>query len=405
MDPDDNQNPYPPPAPFSSGGEPETIPIRPPQPPPNTMSFPTPPSFPLPLSVAPPFPEPPPFSPFLSFDSFESQFESKPGFGNEPGARGTAAGGESLLGVPQPLESLYETPIPPFLSKTFDLVDDPSLDSIISWGAKGDSFVVWDPVEFARMILPRNFKHNNFSSFVRQLNTYGFHKIDTDKWEFANEGFIRGQRHLLKKIQRRKSPQSQQIGSSSGTSDDAGKAALEGEIDCLRKQRSLMMQEVVELQQQQRGTVQHMEIVNEKLQTAEKRQKQMVSFLGKIFQNPAILARLQQTREQKSITSPRTMRKFMKHQVHEPGTSDSSPKGQIVKYQHENYTLPSVTLDSDPVMVKQLPGYSLQDMGDNPVFGTEHVPFQAEDIAPDELAMMHEFLGTPEQANAVPTRG
>lgn len=74
---------------------------------------------------------------------------------------------------PQPLECLIKgNLVPPFLSKTFDLVDDPDLDPIISWGSDGVSFVVWDPVEFSRLVLPRNFKHNNFSSFVRQLNTY-----------------------------------------------------------------------------------------------------------------------------------------------------------------------------------------------------------------------------------------
>lgn len=75
--------------------------------------------------------------------------------------------------LPQPLQCLITgSLVPPFLSKTFDLVDDPDLDPIISWGSDGVSFVVWDPVEFSRLVLPRNFKHNNFSSFVRQLNTY-----------------------------------------------------------------------------------------------------------------------------------------------------------------------------------------------------------------------------------------
>lgn len=89
----------------------------------------------------------------------------------ETGLMGTSRDSESV-GVPHPLECLQGNPVPPFLSKTFDLVDDPSLNPIISWGSTGASFVVWDPLEFARLILPRNFKHNNFSSFVRQLNTY-----------------------------------------------------------------------------------------------------------------------------------------------------------------------------------------------------------------------------------------
>ena len=34
------------------------------------------------------------------------------------------------------------------------------------------SFVIWKPAEFARDVLPQCFKHNNLSSFIRQLNTY-----------------------------------------------------------------------------------------------------------------------------------------------------------------------------------------------------------------------------------------
>ncbi|CAN1150147.1 Heat shock factor protein HSF8 [Linum perenne] len=52
------------------------------------------------------------------------------------------------------------------------MVDDPSSDSIVSWSVSNKSFIVWSPPDFSRDLLPRFFKHNNFSSFIRQLNTY-----------------------------------------------------------------------------------------------------------------------------------------------------------------------------------------------------------------------------------------
>ncbi|KAF2087563.1 hypothetical protein K490DRAFT_11203, partial [Saccharata proteae CBS 121410] len=66
--------------------------------------------------------------------------------------------------------------IPPFVQKLSSFLDNSNHTDLIRWSDDGTSFVVIDEDEFAKTLIPELFKHNNYASFVRQLNMYGFHK-------------------------------------------------------------------------------------------------------------------------------------------------------------------------------------------------------------------------------------
>ncbi|RVW55380.1 Heat shock factor protein HSF24 [Vitis vinifera] len=131
----------------------------------------------------------------------------------------------------------------PFLTKTYQLVDDPSTDDVISWSESGNTFVVWKTADFAKICflitssttISQASSASSIHMYVTSLPPFvpyvslfyfsliglrlagekprgkkenekgtGFRKIVPDKWEFANEYFKRGQRELMSEIRRRK---------------------------------------------------------------------------------------------------------------------------------------------------------------------------------------------------------
>jgi hypothetical protein len=113
------------------------------------------------------------------------------------------------------------------------MVDDESTKELITWTGNGDQFTVFDNTEFSRVVLPRYFKHCNWSSFVRQLNSmfleifsflliepltnfpslvYDFHKVNegnsdedspAQRWDFKHPWFSRSGIDRLHRIRRK----------------------------------------------------------------------------------------------------------------------------------------------------------------------------------------------------------
>lgn len=130
----------------------------------------------------------------------------------------------------------------------------------------------------------------------------GFRKVDPDKWEFANEGFLRGQKHLLKNIKRRKNATSSSILQASNQGNnlesciEVGRFGLDGEIDSLKRDKQVLMAELVKLRQQQQQTNAHLKGMERKIKGNELKLKQATSFLARAMKNPTFL---QQMVEQK----------------------------------------------------------------------------------------------------------
>lgn len=130
----------------------------------------------------------------------------------------------------------------------------------------------------------------------------GFRKVDPDRWEFANEGFLGGQRHLLKTIKRRRhAPQSVRQEAMGGACLELGQFGLEGDIEILRRDRHVLMAEIVRLRQQQQQSMDQITAMEDRLLATEKKQQQMMTFLVKALQNPSFVHQFSQSRELKGL--------------------------------------------------------------------------------------------------------
>jgi len=86
--------------------------------------------------------------------------------------------------------------ISPFLQKLYNILQDEKNNNIIRWNKEGNGFIIVDYKKFITELLSKNFKTEVFSSFIRQLNLYDFHKIkskdnNNTAYEFTNVNFLK----------------------------------------------------------------------------------------------------------------------------------------------------------------------------------------------------------------------
>lgn len=140
-------------------------------------------------------------------------------------------------------EKTTTTPPTEFVWKLYMMLEEGN-DNTVFWTPDGRSFVISDTIEFSKTTLPRHFRHKNFSSFVRQLNKYDFHKVKSTNddgeptygengWEFKHPNFLQFDTSGIDSI-RRKLPEKRR------SEGPAGYRELEDELrDLKRKHESL----------------------------------------------------------------------------------------------------------------------------------------------------------------------
>lgn len=132
----------------------------------------------------------------------------------------------------------------------------------------------------------------------------GFRKSDSDRWEFSNDEFVKGEKNLLKNIVRRKQTQGQGQRKSSqqkemypSTPEEDKSSLLSKEVECLKTDKNKLMQELIKLRQNQQTSQSKLLVLREQLKGMEKHQQQMLSFIVMAMQNPGFFVQLLQPKE------------------------------------------------------------------------------------------------------------
>lgn len=109
---------------------------------------------------------------------------------------------------------------------------------------------------------------------------------------------------MLKNIRRKKAPTTSQPipphqSHAAAPCVEVGRFGIDAEVDGLRRDKQVLMMELVKLRQQQQNTRAYLRAMELRLQGTEKKQQQMMNFLARAMQNPEFLQQLIAQREKR----------------------------------------------------------------------------------------------------------
>lgn len=119
-----------------------------------------------------------------------------------------------------------------------------------------------------------------------------------------------------------------------GACVEVGKFGLEEEVERLKRDKNVLMQELVRLRQQQQTTDTQLQAMVQCLHGMEQRQQQMMSFLSKAVNSPGFLAQfVQQQNESSRLITEGNKKRRVRADVIPDDHPVAPADGQIVKYE------------------------------------------------------------------------
>jgi hypothetical protein len=182
-------------------------------------------------------------------------------------------------------------------------------------GWPSGAFTVLENQQFEKEVLPKFYKHSNYTSFVRQINQYGFKKVDAESWTWAHPSgnFAldkAGSLHLVKRghtARKRKAvdvpprqPPAVEFGSYNSYEADAPDSAAQDAahrsvpVQELIRDHVLVKQELIRVRKQQERMINVVEDLVQCVTTAQQKQaavedklERTLRFLEMAFDNRA----------------------------------------------------------------------------------------------------------------------